>query len=257
MRAVAWSCVVLLAACGTSTAAGADLDADTTTDAQLTDAVGGTDAGGTDAAANDTVGADAVADVAADAAASCGSFTTPPVGAATDIVVVNKTANNLYLGLPAPTCSGFLGYTLTGADGTPLVASYGACQFTCTQLQTQGCGCPPVACQPALVTLVAPGHQFDFGWTGTIFAAETMATACYQQATCANGPCLHELAAPQATVIHVSAFSQAVCNGAPCQDCTPGASGNCTIAGGSTTGGTELKASATWNGAAQVQLTFQ
>ena len=280
-------------ACGTATSAGAPLDATSEDDAALADATGSDalgdtigadvlvgDTASTDAAKDAAVdavadsaadaGTDAVADVALDAGSdaatdagtadvsqNCGDFATPPATSPTSVIIVNQTASNIYLGPAAPHCQYDLGFDVASPEGAPLIATYGACDFTCGQLQSQGCGCPPVACQPPIVTLLAPGKQIDYGWTGTVFDTKSMPAACYQDASCLSKSCLQEVAAPKASVVAVNAYPQALCNGVTCPDCTPGGNGTCTVSGATSTGGTAAKVSATWNGQAKLQIVFK
>ena len=204
-----------------------------------------------DAAIWDVPGPDVGPDVPAP---TCADFTQPPATSPTSITLVNQTTGNLYLGQPTPTCAFDLGYTLTSPSGADLLATLNPCQFTCGQVQGQGCGCPPVACQPNIVTLVAPGKSFNFGWPGTIFQPAAMPTSCYQESTCASSGCFVETTATPDTSIHITAYTAALCDGAPCADCTPGATGNCTIFGATGTGGTAKPVSAVWGAQSQVQL---
>ncbi len=280
---------IALAGCAATTSAGAAADTTADDDAQIsTDAASDSDVAKndvaiSDAALDDTLSADvagsdaaadAVTDVAsqdvpdaaadavkdqagADGGPSCSDFTAPPTTSPTSIVVLNNTANNIYLGPPMQNCQFNPGFAVNGPEGEPYVVSLEACAFTCGALQTQGCGCPPVACQPTIVTLVAPGKKVDFGWTGTVFYPDAMPGSCYSDSQCIAKGCFFEAAAITDSTISVDAYTGATCNGAPCSDCTPGASGNCTISGASSTSGAAVTATAVWTGQASVQIVFK
>lgn len=291
-----WVVALAVAACGGGAGGtGGALDAASEDTATLADATDGDALGDTisqDAVTGDTVSADAVqdsavqdgaaqdvadsagedaadsavdaaqtdagpVDVAAADAGSCSDFAQPPVTSPTSITVVNNTQQNIYLGAPAPDCKFYLGFSLAAADGAPLQASYDACQFTCGQLQNQMCACPPIACQPPMITLLAPGKKIDYGWPGTIFKPAAMPKSCFQDPSCAAQDCLVETAAASGTQVLVTAYTQAQCDGQPCTDCTPGMSGNCVILGGTNTAGTAIKATATWTGTSPVVLSIQ
>ena len=248
-----------LAGCSATTSAGAAADTTTAEDAQISNG----DASDSDTASGDTVSGDIAASDAAkdqagaDGAPSCSDFTAPPKTSPTSIVVLNSTANNLYLGPPVQNCKFNPGFAINGPKGEPYVVSLDPCTFTCGALQTQGCGCAPVACQPSIVTLVAPGKSVDFGWTGTVFYPDAMPGSCYSDSQCVAKGCFFEAAALTDSTISIDAYPGATCNGAPCSDCTPGASGNCTISGASSTSGTAATATAQWSGQGSVQIVFK
>ena len=257
------------AGCSATTSAGAAADSTTAEDAQVsTDDASDSDAPKNDVAVADTaLGDTASGDVAADDVAkdqagadwapSCSDFTAPPTTSPTSIVVLNGTAKNLYLGPPVQNCKFNPGFAINGPKGEPYVVLLDPCTFTCGALQTQGCGCAPVACQPSIVTLVAPGKSVDFGWTGTVFYPDAMPGSCYNDSQCVAKGCFFEAAAITDSTIAVDAYTGATCNGAPCSDCTPGASGNCTISGASSTSGPAATVTALWTGQGSVQIVFK
>src|SRR5262249_52893446 len=137
---------------------------------------GATGTGGT----TSTGGAQSTGGTTGTGGAACSDFTEKPTTSPTRIRVVNNTNANLYLGSPTPTCVLDVGYTLEDSLGHPLLPTIDPCQFTCADLQTGGCGCPPVACYPNIVTLVAPGKSLDYGWPGTVFTPKSMPASCLQ-----------------------------------------------------------------------------
>ena len=80
-----------------------------------------------------------------------------------------------------------------------LMPSAFACCGIC--LSTSGVRTKPgqitLACTPYcasnVVTLLAPGKTYDFGWPGTVFVDQWMPPTCYGEAGCVNGPCLKEV----------------------------------------------------------------
>ncbi|MFT3769196.1 MAG: hypothetical protein QM820_27470 [Minicystis sp.] len=197
-------------------------------------------------------------DGGAGAGKPCEDYPTPPP-ATTPVTIrlVNKSANNVYLGEKTPSCATNLGFTLEDASANQLKPSRDVCEFTCGELQSGACGCP-ANCAAPIVTLLAPNGHYDIGWPATVFEAIAMPKSCYQDPTCDTGTCLNEVTPPTGPLtMKASAFSMAAgCPGGTCQDCTPGTQGNCTVNTATMVSGTEVKGTVQWNGEGLVEIDF-
>jgi hypothetical protein len=198
------------------------------------------------------------ADPYADADPVCAHYAAPPTYGATTVKVTNMRASDIYFGPTNPgTCDDYdVGFTLTDGAQTPYRITRSNCELTCGELQAESCpSCTP-SCSAPVVTLLAPGKTYDFGWPGTVFIDQWMPPSCYGEAGCVQGPCLKEVAATGTLTVTVKAYSAPVCDAGIC-DCTPGATGNCTIAP-SVVGGTTYTGTATWApGQSVVQVNIQ
>lgn len=237
----------LLAACGGSVNNGTGGTASATTST----------GGGTTASSN----ASSNASSGSGGAVSCSTFApAPPASSPVSVRLVNKTSAPMYLGETTASCSGTLGFTLEGAGNKALQPSLSGCEFTCGDLQQQGCACP-AGCGAPIVTMVAPGAYYEIPWTRTVFTAKNMPASCFKDPTCASSsePCVvEELAPAPPLTIKSSAYTQAKgCTPGPCLPCTAGSSGVCTVSGAMTVGGTELKGTVSWMGEAKINVDIQ
>jgi hypothetical protein len=174
------------------------------------------------------------------------------------IRIENNTASNIYIGKTAQSCKFETAYQVLDVTNTALKLVLDSCEFSCGDVQTGGCVCPPTACDQSVVTLVAPGGHYDAGWPGTYFADPEMAASCYaDQANCAAKGCFSEIVAPFNATIQATAGTQAQGCAGSCNDCTPGPAGKtCTVSGADHIGGTLLKATFAYTGQSSAVLSF-
>jgi hypothetical protein len=186
--------------------------------------------------------------------AMCSDFKQPqPQGTPVSIRLYNATNNPIYMGFPDDTCGYFFGARVSDADAKPLKAFREDCERTCGELQDVDCKCTPFCSHT--VTLVAPGKYYEAAWTGTIFEGVHMPAHCYSSASCATSSCWVEALPPAgALTIAGDAYTQPICAGGPCNSCTPGGTGTCTVPSATKVGGTKLTGSASWTGQNKLQI---
>lgn len=183
---------------------------------------------------------------------TCDDYAKPPVQSAVTIRIKNDTQKNIYLGKPTNDCQFDVGFTVTDADGHDVKVAESGCDHACSALESDTCACPPGACAVGFVTLVGPGGHYDIGWPGTGFFPQVMPDACYADASCVGTTCDLEVGLTDTYTIGAVVYDQALGCGDggddPCPDCTPGATGNCTVTGANRTGTNGTPLTASWAG---------
>lgn len=179
---------------------------------------------------------------------------TPPSLPPVTVRVVNATTGDLYLGPAQVECGYQIGFTLTDASGKDVKPAKGHCEFSCKDMQLGHCACTPNCVVPDIVKLVA-GKRYDILWPRTVFEGATMPGACYDQ-TCTAETCFMEKAAQSPLTVKVSGYSGVHCASGACADCTPDASGSCSVPDADHTSGTAHPATVTWNNDDTVTLTL-
>jgi hypothetical protein len=235
----------LLAACGNSVTTGST-------------STGGAGTGGAGTGGITTTG---VSTSDGGSAPACSTFTPPPpMTTAVSVRLVNKSGAPMYLGETTVSCNSPFGFTLADAASKPLKPSREDCELTCGDLQQGGCACA-AGCGAPSVTMVAPDAYYEVPWTGTVFTTENMPSKCFMDPSCAasSTACLVEESAPAGLLtMKASAYTQAQgCMPGPCLPCQAGGLGTCTVIGGQTVGGTELKGTAMWMGESKIEINLQ
>lgn len=149
------------------------------------------------------------------------------------IRIVNKTAQDLYLGSPTPGCSGYQAFNVLNSVGTTLKSALGECEFTCSQIEgwgsnpVSGCACAGDCAAPT-VTKIAPGGVYTTQWDGSIYSSANVPKGCAQDG-CTEGPCVYQQPIAGPIDLQATAYPDVTgCDPAACS-CAPGADGTCVL----------------------------
>lgn len=155
------------------------------------------------------------------------------------MIISNTRTTPVYVGDPSASCGPVQLFRLTDPSGKGVPNFASGCGNDCEALQQHDNYCSGACLMPALIR-IGPGGSYQKVWPGTTFRAADMPESCWFTPQAAASGCDQRFVAETGDYsLEVSIWTDANCNGAPC-DCQPDASGSCEVTGGGQPTGSEL-----------------
>jgi hypothetical protein len=149
------------------------------------------------------------------------------IGPAVEVTLRNNGAARLFLNLQEM-CTTVLPIALRDAGDVAVKINKDACENSCDEVLSGGCGCP-AGCPIGAVIQLEPGGTFVTTWTGRVWNEVTMPAECPMNGC--QPQCFAAAQAPAGTYT-VSARAHDMVGECVACTCEPGPEGSCEISGG-------------------------